>query len=133
MIRVCPGEIGKPSRMTSPRGLESSLTKSECQPQVSRDLIDVVNILPQYGCVVAAARVVAFNDLNANAIKGLIVQALKVLLCQGHPRELLCSFFASRMRTFSEDPGYPLMIQTLQREELVQIQRTHSEALPQIT
>ena len=75
----------------------SLLTESEGQPQPSRDLIDVVNVLPQYGSVVAAPRVVAFNDLDTNAIKGFIVQALKVLLCQGDTRELFRSFLASRI------------------------------------
>ena len=51
----------------------SSLAESEGQPQASRDLIDVVNILPQYGYGVAAAGVVALNNLNANAFKGLLV------------------------------------------------------------
>jgi len=69
------------SRTSSPIGLESSLTESKGQPQASRDLIDVVNVLSQHGSVVAAARVVALNDLNAKAIKGLIVQALKVFFC----------------------------------------------------
>ena len=62
----------------------SLLTESELQSQAPCDLIDVVNVLPQYGCVVAAAGVLAFNDLDTNSIKGLIVQTLKVLLCQGH-------------------------------------------------
>lgn len=42
----------------------SFLTESERQSQAPRDLINVVNVLPQYGCVVAAARVVLGFDFT---------------------------------------------------------------------
>jgi hypothetical protein len=77
----------------------STFPESESQPQPSRDLIDVVNILPQYGSVVAAARVFAFNDQHTKAIKGFVVKTLKVSLCQSHARELFRSVLASRIGT----------------------------------
>ena len=58
--------------------------KSALQPTVPGNFVGIVNVLAQFCCVVGAAGVFTFDDLNAQGIHCFIPQALKVPLRQGH-------------------------------------------------
>ena len=60
----------------------SLLTKSELQPQAPCDVIDIVNVLPQYGCVVAAARVVLSFDFTLGPLAIRVCPIISFVLRQ---------------------------------------------------
>jgi hypothetical protein len=69
MIRVCPGEIGKPSRMTSPRGLES-ITRDLGRLQNGHGFM-LFSLLPLHDKAAVFAPVCNRNDFDRNLLQKL--------------------------------------------------------------
>jgi hypothetical protein len=101
MISVCPGEIGKPSRITSPKGLESmmrsgvSVQKAQgfmngslsplpdplepkFQTHASCDLVGVINVFSQHSRIETAGWVLTFYDVHPQLVQRFNSESFKI-------------------------------------------------------